>query len=440
MKKQLITISSILFVSIFALSACSGLSDMASIVSQLENAQAAVKTLAEESTTVVDANQAAGVEKAKENSSNGTLAVTDSSDLLAAYENALTSVYETVSPQVVNIMVMAETNLSDLQNIPGLENIPGFSDIPESQIPKFSQGLGSGFIWDKDGNIVTNNHVVDGATDIQVTFSDGTTVPATVVGTDPYSDLAVIKVDVASDLLNPVTMGDSSVVKVGEIAIAIGNPYGLEGTMTVGNVSAIGRDLPSKQGIQSSGASYSIPLVIQTDASVNPGNSGGVLVNDQGEVIGVPSAIESSTGSSAGIGFAIPAEIVSKVVPKLISDGKYEHPYLGISGNSMTPDIAVAMDLPENTRGALVQTVSAEGPSEKAGLQGSTKTVTIKDVEGTVGGDVITAIDGQPVRNMSDIIAYLAIHTKVGQTVSLTILRNGETQTVDVTLGSRPTQ
>jgi S1-C subfamily serine protease len=210
--------------------------------------------------------------------------------------------------------------------------------------------------------------------------------------------------------------------------------------MTVGNVSALGRNLPSSRTAQNSGATYSIPLVIQTDASVNPGNSGGVLVNDLGEVIGVPSAIESASGSSAGIGFAIPAEIVVKVIPALISNGKYEHPYLGISGLSMTPDIAEAMNLPVDTRGALVQQVSADGPSDKAGLQPSTTTVTIKGTEGTVGGDVITAIDGQSIQNMSDIIAYLAIHTQVGQTVNLTILRDGQTQDVEVTLGSRPTQ
>jgi 2-alkenal reductase len=321
-----------------------------------------------------------------------------------------------------------------------MENLPGFGDNPESQIPQFSSAVGSGFVWDNEGHIVTNNHVVDSATDIQVTFSNGTMVPATLVGSDPYSDLAVIKVDVPADQLFPVSMGDSTLVKVGEIAIAIGNPYGLEGTMTVGNVSALGRSLPSSPVDQKTGASYSIPLVIQTDASVNPGNSGGVLVNDQGEVIGVPSAIESSTGSSAGIGFAIPAQIVLKVVPSLIADGNYEHPYLGISGNSLTPSIAEAMELPADTRGALVQTVSAGGPSDKAGLRGSEKSVTIDGIEGTVGGDVIIAVDDQPVKDMSDIISYLAIYTEVGQTISLTILRNGATQSVDVILGNRPTQ
>ena len=211
--------------------------------------------------------------------------------------------------------------------------------------------------------------------------------------------------------------------------------------MTVGNVSGLGRDLPSSNQVdQASGATYSIPDVIQTDASINPGNSGGVLVNDLGQVIGVTSALELSSGSSSGIGFAIPSEIVSKVVPALISSGKYDHPYLGISGTDMTPDIAQAMKLPTDTRGALVEQVSAGGPSDKAGLKASATTVTINGFQGTVGGDVITAIDGQTIQSMSDIIAYLAIHTQVGQTVTMTILRNGQTQSVQVTLGSRPAQ
>ena len=210
--------------------------------------------------------------------------------------------------------------------------------------------------------------------------------------------------------------------------------------MTVGNVSGVGRDLPSSQVDQNSGATYSIPEIIQTDASINPGNSGGVLVNDQGQVIGVTSALESASGSSSGIGFAIPAEIVSKVVPELIKSGKYEHPYLGISGTDMTPDIAQAMNLPAETRGAMVIQVTDGGPASKAGLLGSNDTVTINGVQGTVGGDVITAIDGHTINSMSDIIAYLAVNTQVGQTVTLTILRDGQNQTVDVALGSRPSQ
>jgi len=330
--------------------------------------------------------------------------------------------------------------LSPASNSNNFQNFPGFGNNNNNQSQQLSQALGSGFVWDTKGDIVTNNHVVDGATKIEVTFSDGTTVPATIVGQDPYSDLAVIKVDVSADKLSPVTMADSAQVKVGEIAIAIGNPYGFEGSMTVGTVSGLGRDLPTSQVDQTSGASYSIPDVIQTDASINPGNSGGVLVNDLGQVIGVTSALESASGSSSGIGFAIPSEIVSKVVPSLISTGKYEHPYLGISGTDLTPDIAQAMNLPSDTRGALVEQVTTGGPADKAGLKASETVVTVNGVQGTVGGDVITAIDGHTINSMSDLIAYLAINTQVGQTVSLTILRNGQNQTVQLTLGNRPSQ
>lgn len=427
MNKKILSITSLLIVSVMLLSACSGLSSaLTDTISQANIAQAAQST---EATTTSSSSPSSD-----STSPSALPAGTNGSDLLAAYETALENIYTTVSPQVVNISVLMPFNSSDLQNFPGLDN------IPQSQTPQFSSALGSGFVWDKNGDIVTNNHVVDGASKIQVTFSDGTTVPATLVGNDPYSDLAVIKVDVSTDMLNPVTMANSTLVKVGEIAIAIGNPYGFEGSMTVGNVSGLGRDLPSSQADQSSGATYSIPEIIQTDASINPGNSGGVLVNDQGQVIGVTSAIESASGSNSGIGFAIPAEIVSKVVPELIKSGKYEHPYLGISGTDMTPDIAQAMNLPAESRGALVIQVTDAGPASKAGLQGSNDTVTINGVQGTVGGDVITAINGQTINSMSDIIAYLAVNTQVGQTVTLTILRDGQTQTVDVTLGSRPTQ
>ena len=422
MNKKIFSLTSVLIVAVMLLSACSGVTAaLSKTASQLNVAQAAT--------------QPSGAAPSTSTTTTKTpAAITGGSDLLTAYESTLESIYTAVSPQVVNIMVLTPATGNTLQNF------PGFNNNPQSQTPQYSSALGSGFIWDTKGNIVTNNHVVDGATKIEVTFSDGTTVPATIVGQDPYSDLAVIKVDVSASKLVPVTMADSTQVKVGEIAIAIGNPYGFEGSMTVGTVSGLGRDLPTSQVDQASGASYSIPDVIQTDAAVNPGNSGGVLVNDLGQVIGVTSALESSSGSSSGIGFAIPAEIVSKVVPSLISSGKYEHPYLGISGTDMTPDIAQAMNLPADTRGALVEQVSAGGPAAIAALQASNTTVTINGVQGTVGGDIITAIDGQTINSMSDIIAYLAIHTQVGQSVTLTIMRNGQTQTVQATLGTRPSQ
>jgi serine protease Do len=268
-----------------------------------------------------------------------------------------------------------------------------------------------------------------------VTFSDGTIVPAKLVGADPDSDLAVVKVDVPADKLHPIQLGDSSAVKVGQLAIAIGNPFGLEGTMTTGIISAVGRSLPADE---SSTQSYTIPDVIQTDAPINPGNSGGVLVDVQGQVLGVTSAIESPVRANAGIGFAIPSAIVNNVVPVLIKDGKYVHSWLGISGTTLVPDLATAMKLDASQRGALVEEILPNSPAEKAGLRGSSQQATIDGQTTNVGGDVITAIDNQPVAGMDDLIAYLARSTKVDQKVTLTILRDGKQQTEDVTLAARP--
>ncbi len=360
--------------------------------------------------------------------------------LLAAYEATLENVYAQVSPSVVNIRVVLNSNTDNSGNVPNIPNIPGFPTLPQlPQTPQFGQALGSGFVWDQQGNIVTNNHVVEGANKIDVTFSDGTVATGKVVATDPYSDLAVVKVDMPADQLRPVQMADSRQTKVGELTIAIGNPFGLAGTMTTGIISALGRTYPVDSGILS-GPSYSIPDVIQTDAPINPGNSGGVLVNDQGQVLGVTFAIESSTRSSSGIGFVIPSAIVEKVIPSLIQNGKFDHPYIGISGAELIPDLATAMGLKAGQRGALIEEVTANGPAAKAGLNASTKQVDINGTTQNVGGDVITAIDGQPVKSMDDLISYLSDSTTVGQKVTLTILRDGKEMKVDVTLGVRPSQ
>jgi S1-C subfamily serine protease len=324
---------------------------------------------------------------------------------------------------------------SPFSNLPNFLGPPSQNNNPPSG-PQFSQVLGSGFVWNQAGYIVTNNHVVNGADTIEVKFSDGTTLPATLVGADPDSDLAVIKVDNPGFTLTPVTVSDSSGVKVGQVAVAIGNPFGLENTMTVGIVSALGRSLPA--GSNANGLSYSIPDIIQTDASINPGNSGGPLVDDQGGLIGVNTAIESSTNSNSGIGFSIPSNIVSRVVPELIKNGKYEHSFLGVVFTTLTPDLAKAMNLTPTQRGALVEEVSPNGPAEKAGLKGSSQSATINGQDVHVGGDVITAIDGSPVKTIDDVIAYLADHTSVGQKVTLTILRGGKEQNMDVTLQARP--
>ncbi len=358
-----------------------------------------------------------------------------SGDLLAAYQGTLEDIYTAVSPSVVNIRVVQKVDASNI----AMSQLPGFPffNLPQDQQPQeqYQRALGSGFVWDQNGHIVTNNHVVSGADKIEVTFSDGTIVPATLVGADPDSDLAVLKVDVPAAQLHPVQMGDSNAVKVGELAIAIGNPFGLEGSMTTGIISAVGRSLPADE---TAAQSYTIPDVIQTDAPINPGNSGGVLIDAQGQVLGVTSAIESPVRANAGIGFAIPSAIVENVVPALIKDGKYVHSWLGVSGTTLTLDLAKAMYLDEGQRGALVEEVLPNSPAEKAGLHGSNQQITIDGQTTKVGGDVITAIDNQQVLQMDDLIAYLARSTKVDQKVTLTILRDEKQQTLDVTLAARP--
>lgn len=351
----------------------------------------------------------------------------DASTSALALESLIESIYPVVNPSVVNIQVI-EKPQTTLPSFPGLQITPGQ--------PQTSSALGSGFVWDTEGHIVTNNHVVADTESISVTFYDGTIVKASVVGTDPDSDLAVIKVDVPSTQLHPVQLADSTQLKVGQLAIAIGNPFGLQGTMTVGFISGLGRLLPTDQN--TTGPSYSIPDIIQTDASINPGNSGGVLLDDNGSVIGVTSAIATDSGSSAGVGFAIPSAIVGKVVPGLIKDGHYAHPWLGVSVATLTPDINNAMNLKADQRGALVETIIANGPADKAGLQASGKQTTINGTQVNVGGDVIIAMGSQAVKSSDDLVALLSESGSIGQTITLTVLRNGQQIQVPVTLEARP--
>jgi len=324
---------------------------------------------------------------------------------LQDYQSTLEQIYQRVNPAVVSIQV--------------------------------GNGAGSGFVWDTLGHIVTNNHVVAGSDSIQVTFSDGTIRSAELVGADADSDLAVIKVDLPAARLHPIALASSNEVKVGQLAIAIGNPFALENTMTVGIVSAVGRALP----VESSGSGqigYTIPDIIQTDASINPGNSGGVLVDDQGQLIGVTSAIASPVRASAGVGFAIPSDIVRRVVPALIETGRYEHTWLGITGASLTSDLARAMNLDADQQGALIVAIVPGGPADQAELRGSSQDLTINGQPFRVGGDVITAIDGQAIDNFEDLVAFLARNTEVGQQVTLSILRAGQTQTTTLELAARP--
>ena len=288
---------------------------------------------------------------------------------------------------------------------------------------------GSGFVWDTEGHIVTNNHIVEGATRIEMTFADDTTAKAELVGADADNDLAVIKVDLPASQLKPVELGDSDALRVGQRAIAIGNPFGFEQTMTTGIVSALGRVVRQQSG-------FSLPQLIQTDAAINPGNSGGPLLDSQGRVISVTTLIFSNSGTNAGVGFAVPVGAVKRVVPSLVATGRYADPWLGIQGTSISSLLAEELDLPVD-EGVLVQSVVEDGPADKAGLRGGDRQVRFEGVALTTGGDIIVAIGGVSVQDMDDLIVYLA-DKSVGQRVTLTVLRDGRRQRIQVTLGERP--
>jgi len=292
-------------------------------------------------------------------------------------------------------------------------------------------GSGSGFIIDKQGHIVTNNHVIEDASRIDVKLADGTTATADVVGTDPINDLAVLRIDVSPDKLQAVELGDSANLKVGQLAVAIGNPLGLERSLSVGVVSALGRQLPQQD------TEWSLYDVIQTDASINPGNSGGPLLDSQGRVIGVNTAIANVTGASIGIGFAVPVDVVKRVVPELIAKGYYSHPWLGISGYTVSPALAALLDLPID-HGVLVMYVEPDGPAAQAGVRGPDRQVIIRNQRVPVGGDIIVALDGQEVENMDQVMRYLETQKRVGDVVTLTVIRDSGAVNIEVLLGELP--
>jgi 2-alkenal reductase len=341
------------------------------------------------------------------------------------YETAvLSNIYNLVNPSVVNVTVLSASRLVLPDNVrPEID--------PEGLLP-FSSG--SGFVWDLEGHIVTNNHVVEGAEEVQVTFSDGTVAVAEVVGTDPDSDLAVLRIDPTGYDLVPVRRGRLEDVTVGMRVAAIGNPFRLEGTLTSGIVSAIGRSIPARDN-------FSIPDSIQTDAAINPGNSGGPLLNEQGEVIGVNAQIRSEGGSNSGVGFAIPINIVERVVPALIADGEYDHSYMGVSGGTLSPVCAEELGVPHELRGAIVNLVLPNSPAERAGLQAGdepSNTHYPSICPEARGGDIILAINDLPVTKFDDVLGYLQGTTSPGDTVALTIWRDGETVQLDLVLGARP--
>ena len=296
---------------------------------------------------------------------------------------------------------------------------------------RFGECIGSGFVIDREGHVITNNHVAQAADDLLVTLADEHTVPAEVVGTDPGSDLAVLKIEVLPEELAVAELGESATLQVGQRAIAIGNPFGLERTVTTGVVSSLGRTLPRND------SAFQLAELIQTDAAINPGNSGGPLLNSRGQVIGVNTAIASNSGTNSGVGFAIPVDILQRVVPELIAHGRYRHPWLGISGGTISPEIVEAADLPVQT-GVLISEVEPASPADRAGLRGGVQQVLVSGVPMLTGGDIVIAIDNVEVKRFDDVVNYLASYSSVGDVVTLTIVRDGTKVEIDVTLEERP--
>ncbi len=328
---------------------------------------------------------------------------------VASEQELLVNLYARINPSVVNITIYVEHG---------------------GQVLPYSQG--SGFVYDTDRHIVTNAHVVQDANQIEVTFSDGTVSAATLTGADENSDLAVIQAEKMPAGVAPIPLGDMSQLAVGQTVVAIGNPFGLDGTLTRGVISALGRSIAALN-------QYRIPQAIQTDAAINPGNSGGPLLNLNGEVIGVNAQIETSGvgQGNTGVGFAIPVSIIKRVVPDLVESGKTEWAWLGVSGGDVNPTLAQAMSLPTE-QGAYISSVISGGPADRAGLRGSTGTDTVNGRQTEIGGDVVTAIDGQPVRSFDDILLYLALQTRPDQEIVLTLVRDGKTLDVSLKLGTRP--
>ncbi len=328
--------------------------------------------------------------------------------LIDTEEELVTNLYQRVGPSVVHITTRVITQSFFFG-------------------PTASEGTGSGFVWDEDGHIVTNFHVIKNADSIEVKLSDDEVVPAQVVGIDPPNDLAVLRVDLPAEELQPLELGDSENLRVGQRAIAIGNPFGLDRTLTTGVVSALGRPLQTDQ------ENY-IFNVIQTDAAINPGNSGGPLLDSRGRVIGVNTAVRQD---AQGIGFAVPIDTVKRVVPILIEQGTYPHPWLGLLGYDLSPVLAEALDLPVD-QGVLVAQLYREGPAIAAGVQGAQQQVIIGNRRILAGGDIITAINGTAVSNWNDLTEYLELNTQVGDTVTLTLLRSGQELQLDLTLTEQP--
>ena len=344
----------------------------------------------------------------------------DASIIVRAQEQVLNKIYRDLLFSVVQIQVKQK-----------IDSTYSRSNTPQNGQDLYRSGAGSGFIWQNDGYIVTNHHVVADADLVRIVFHDGLSVPATVIGIDPDSDLAVLYADFDVTKYNAVTLGNSDTVIVGELVAAIGNPFGQNFTLTSGIVSAVGRSIRGA-------SNYSIPEAIQTDAAINPGNSGGPLLNRKGEVIGINSQIITTSESNAGIAFAVPVNIAKKVIPALIIDGFYEYAWLGISGLTLTSEISEYNNLALDIRGALITEVIPASPADIGGIKGSDSSIDVDGIPLPIGGDIVVNINGSSILSIDDLVSYLVNYGIPDKILTFTVLRNGEYIDIEVKLGTRP--
>ena len=393
MKKLTLKLT-ILFSLLFLLSACSAIPESLTRLSELASTQAA-EVVAQVKPALY--SQEATAEVQVEQSSAPPLQ-SQAQSYAQDLQTALVNLYQTANPSVVFIIN--------------------------------GQGSGSGFVYDSSGLIVTNNHVVAGSQQVEVVFSSGERLLGEIIGSDEDSDLAVLQLEALPVGVNPLPLADSDTVQVGQIVAAIGNPFGEQGSMSMGIISNVGRSLESQPSNMDMG-SYSLPEVVQTDAPINPGNSGGPLLNLNGEVIGVNTAIITGSGSSSGVGFAIPAKAIQRIVPVLISEGEYTYAYMGVAfDNEISLDDLSIYGI-DQTQGVYLLSVEPGSPADQAGLRGANQ-------QTGQGGDLIIAIDGQPVGNFGDLNSYLVFNTSPGKTIQLTVIRDGEQLDLPLTLGARP--
>jgi len=357
---------------------------------------------------------------------------------------------------IMSYTQFVSAQISTLENFTGQDplSLPDLFEKVEKSVVQVTEvdnsnelgsRLGSGFVYDNNGHVITNYHVVvpgsNNNDELRVSFLDGSVYSADLVGFDQFADLAVIKVkNITSDKLTPLSLANSSALRIGETVVAIGNPFGLSGSMTVGIVSGLGRILPSNENGENfagTTSSFSIPNIIQTDAAINPGNSGGPLIDTQGRAIGINTAIFSNTGVYSGVGFAIPSNTINKIVTSLIQTGSYRHPYIGIVGLSLSPDLSKQIGLTQ-TKGFLITSIAEGSPAEKADLQEGSTTTTVNGREINTGGDIVLKIDNREVTKIDDILAYLESQKQVGDRVHLSILRDNAIRELDLVLTERP--